>query len=199
MIRLAITGGLACGKSLLGSFLQEQGCAVCDADALGHALLQRGQAVHAEVVRRFGESITDGGGRIDRQRLARLVFSDAEALRDLNRLMHPVIRQRWQQWLLEREADHRAAAVLIPLFYEVGEPPCAWDSVVCVAAPELVCRRRLRRRGWSAGEIDQRLQAQWPLAEKIQRADVVFDNSGKQEWLRQQADIFYRNRCQSEK
>ncbi len=193
MRRLAITGGMACGKSLCGDFLRDLGCTVCDTDAVAHALLAKDTPLYAAVLRRFGVGICDAHGNIDRRRLGRLIFNDKEALSYVNALMHPQIKRRVKHWLDEQQKHGAtAAAALIPLFFETGERSRDWDHVVCVAAPAHICRRRLRQRGWSAGEIEERCRAQWPLTEKILRADIVFYNNGEPPWLRRQVETVWR-------
>ncbi len=192
MKRLAITGGIACGKSLCGDFLRDMGCPVCDTDALAHELLEKDNPFYAAVVRRFGADILDRDGDIDRRRLGRWVFNDKEALSDLNALLHPEIKRRVTRWFEEQPQGTTVAAALIPLFFETGERLRDWDHVICVAAPEHLCRQRLRRRGWSATEIDERCRAQWSLTEKILRADIVLYNNAKPAWLGSQVETVWR-------
>ncbi len=192
-MRLAVTGGIGCGKSLCGEFLHALGCPVCDTDVIARKLLEREQGFFEIVTQRFGRAILDRDGNIDRRLLGRLVFGDKKELQKLNDLLHPEIRRRWKSWLL---AQHRrranAAAVLIPLFYEIGEQTTDWELVICVAAPENLRKQRLRDRGLTASEIDERFRAQWPLEEKLLRADIVLYNNGSPDWLRRQTAHFYR-------
>ncbi len=190
MKKLAITGGIACGKSLCAHYFEALGCPVCDTDHLAHALLAHGQPAHDKVVEHFGHRIIDKNGNIDRGKLGRQVFHDPEMLQALNALMHPLIRQHMQAWIVEaRRRDPVAVAVQIPLFFEIGEQREAWDLVLCVAASVSVYRNRMRWRGWSNAEIDARLRAQWPLPEKVYHADVVFHNDGCSAWLQRQVDV----------
>ncbi len=193
MRRLAITGGIACGKSLCGDFFRALGCPVCDTDGLARGLLARGQPCYDAVVRRFGRVYLDQNKEIDRRHLGRLVFRDKEALADLNSLLHPEIMRRVRRWLTEQaQREVPAAVVLIPLFYEIGERPRDWDGVACVAAPVGRCRQRLRRRGWTVREIEERSQAQWPVSEKMLRADIVFYNNGSPTWLQRQVETVWQ-------
>lgn len=192
MKRLAVTGGIACGKSLCGDFLRELGCPVCDTDALGHALLEKDNPYYDTLVRRFGVGILDANQSIDRYRLGRLVFNDKEALSDLNALLHPEIKRRLEMWFKDQPRGTRVAAALIPLFFEIGERVRDWDYVLCVAAPEHLCRQRLRQRGWTDDDIKKRCGAQWPLRDKVSGADIVLYNHGTPAWLRRQVETVWQ-------
>jgi dephospho-CoA kinase len=186
MVRIAITGGLACGKSLVGSFLRAMGVDVCEADEVAHELLRPEEAVCAEVVRTFGAGILDADGNVDRKALGRLVFSDSAALGRLNGLMHPEVRRRWRLWLAARPADCRVAATIVPLLYEVGEGE-GWDAVLCVSAPPAFqWSRLLGERGLTAEEARRRLALQMSTREKERRADYVIWNAGTPSLLEEQ-------------
>lgn len=187
MVRIAITGGIACGKSLVAATFGEQGIPVCEADALAHAVLAPGDAVHEAVVARFGRAVLAPGGGIDRAHLGRLVFGDAAALADLNRLTHPEIMRRLRAWVDERSASCPQVAAVIPLLYEIGDE-ASWDLVVCVAAPEDQQLSRLRGRGLSEAEARQRVACQWPQEKKMERADFVIYNGGSVDLLRRQSE-----------
>jgi dephospho-CoA kinase len=110
---------------------------------------------------------------LNRAELARIVFADASARADLETILHPRIRSAWeaeaQGW---RAAGQKIGAILIPLLYET-EAETRFDAVICVACSETSQRQRLRLRGWTDGQIGQRLAAQWPAEKKIARADFV--------------------------
>jgi len=185
MIRVAVTGGIACGKSLVGSFLGDQGVEVCEADDLAHALMRPGRPVFREIVRVFGEGFLGSGGDIDRQRLGQRVFASREDLIKLNSIVHPAVKKEWEKWLKGRERGCRVAAVIIPLLYEVDEGE-GWDGVVCVGASLDVQLSRLRGRGLSDEDAMGRIKAQMPVAEKMARADYVVVNSGTRDLLGEQ-------------
>ena len=154
---LGITGGIACGKSEVGRILERRGFAVCDADRLAHAAIAPGGEAQAAVARRFGSGILGADGAVDRSALARRVFGDPRALADLNAIVHP--------------------AALVPLLFEAGWTD-GWTAVICVAADPARVRERLARRGWTEEESRRRIAAQWPLEEKMRRADHVIRNDG---------------------
>jgi len=139
--------------------------------------------LYREVVEAFGSDILGDDGGIDRRKLGTIVFRDAGRLSVLNGLVHPVVRGLWLKWLGEQRT--RAAAVVVPLLYEIGDGG-NWDRIVCVGAPETDQRARLAERGLTAEEIDERLRAQLPVFEKMDRADHVIYNAGSRELLREQ-------------
>ena len=191
MVRIAITGGIACGKSLVASYIAELGIPVCETDTLAHAVLAPGQAVHAAVVERFGREIVGRDGAIDRVRLGRLVFEDDRRLAELNALTHPEILRRLRMWLAERGRETAIAAAVIPLLYEINEES-SWDRVICVAAPEADQLRRLAERGLTEAEARRRMASQWAQVRKTERADFVIHNAGSRELLRQQTNDVMR-------
>ena len=186
MLRIAITGGIACGKSLVGAFLAEQGVPVCDADALVHGLMEAGQPVHGQIVDAFGRGVLLPEGAIDRRALGQAIFQDPAARRRLNAIVHPKVIAAWRQWLAEREKEgDRAAVVIVPLLYEIGDGG-SWDAVLCVSAPEDFQIRRLEERGLSRTDAVSRIRAQMDVGEKTAKADYVVVNKGSRAVLRRQ-------------
>jgi dephospho-CoA kinase len=168
-----ITGGVGMGKSTTGQFLRDRGCGVSDTDLIARQLVEPGQPALAEIARRFGPSVLSGDGRLNRGELARLVFSDAAARRDLEAILHPRIRSVWEAEVAVWRATGRAhGAVLIPLLFETKAAPL-FDAVICVACSDASQRQRLSRRGWSEDQIQRRLRAQWPVEQKMTRSDFV--------------------------
>jgi dephospho-CoA kinase len=187
MIRIAVTGGIACGKSTVGGLLAERGAAVGDADDWARELLQPGQAVLAQVAETFGPAVLAPDGSLDRNALAGLVFSDGRARERLNAIVHPSARGRWQVWLRGLPAGTRVAAVIVPLLYEAGYEG-GWDAVVCVSACARVQRQRLAGRGLAADEAGRRVAAQMELREKERRSDFVIVNNGSETTLASQVE-----------
>ncbi len=178
---IAVTGGVACGKSVFGRILSDQGAEVVDADEIVHRL-QRPRGVLSRLIAgEFGKDFLDGQGAVDRERLGALVFADAEARSRLNALCHPVVRRWFQRWR-SRPTSSWAKVALIPLLFESGWEE-DWDGTVCIAASPDLQLSRLRDRGCSEGEARDRVLAQWPLAEKMKRADVVVQNNAGLEEL----------------
>lgn len=186
MNTLALTGGIACGKSLFGSFLAECGADVVDADELVRVLHAPGGAAAEAVGREFGADYLAPGGGTDRAKLARLVFSDESARRRLEAIVHPVLRESLVAWRDAPAAPGSAPlrAAQIPLLFETGWTD-GWDFTATVetSSPD-VRLARLRARGLSDAEARARIAAQLPASERIARADFVVRNDGGPDELR---------------
>jgi dephospho-CoA kinase len=186
MTRIALTGGIAGGKSLVGAFLVENGVPVSDADEIAHSLMRPGEDVFRSVVAAFGSGILGEDGRIDRRCLGRRVFADRAQLERLNAIVHPAVRTEWEAWLDTREkGGSSVAAVIVPLLYEAGAGS-GWDAVVCVTASASVRLCRMTTRGLSVEEARARMDAQSPEHEKSRLADYVIINNGDEQLLREQ-------------
>lgn len=192
-LRICVTGGIACGKSLVGAYLEALGVAVIEADAVCHGLMCAGTPLFAKIVAAFGREILAADGGIDRARLGRRVFGDKTALSRLNAILHPAAQDAIATWVRARREEVRlqsAAAIsnsiqvwrggvvaIIPLLYEAAWE-AAWDRVICVGAPIVLQQERLRAKGFTEKEGHDRLAAQWPVEEKMKRADYVIFNAG---------------------
>jgi dephospho-CoA kinase len=176
--RIAVTGGIGCGKSATGAALRALGVPVLDTDEVAHALLANDAAAKTAILERFGDGVF-AGDSVDRKALGQLVFGEPGARKDLEAILHPRIQARTDAWLAA-QPEGQPSAVLIPLLYEVGREK-AFDLCVCVACSPGTQRARLRERGWSDAEIDRRNAAQLSVEEKIKRADVVIWTDGVME------------------
>ena len=180
---VGMTGGIACGKSTAAACLAEEGVAVLETDEVAHDVMRPDGPAYDDVVAAFGKEIVAADGTIDRRILGKLVFERPDALRHLNALVHPSVREHWESWRTARRSENRSGVIVIPLLFETGAT-AGWDAVLCVAAPEDEMLRRLERRGLTETEARQRLAAQWPVAEKMRRADAVIWNDGTLEELK---------------
>lgn len=189
---LCITGGIACGKSLVAGFLVRMGVPVIEADVVCHDLVRPGCSAHAAVVRAFGKTVLAEDGQLDRGQLGRIVFDEPERMAELNAILHPLARHAIAKWIrfgadcktpgaLARHANVKysrmIAAAVVPLVYEAGWES-DWDCIACVFAPPSQQRRYLAERGLNASDIKKRLDAQWAVTEKARMADVVIFNAG---------------------
>ena len=178
MLRVGLTGGIACGKSHVLRGLARAGLGALDLDVIGHELLAADAGVAAEVVEAFGRGVVDAGGGIDRKALGALVFADGSGRARLNAILHPRIRAVEEE--RTRELGARAGVVVTDgaLLVESGGH-LRFDRLVVVHCPEEMQVARLRRRdGLSAGEARQRLEAQMPTLEKRRFASFEVDTSG---------------------
>ncbi len=180
---VAVTGGVGCGKSEVGRILAELGVAVLDADVLAHEFLKHDSAVREAVLQLCGREVLDADGELNRRAIGAQVFADTGKRLALEAILHPRIWSRIRSWREELRAS-QASAALIPLLYEAGLTE-GWDAIWCIATSDEVVNGRLRDRGWSIEQIEQRRRAQWPIDEKIKRADVVIRNDGSREALKE--------------
>ena len=182
MKRIALTGGVGCGKSTLARFLVELGCNVLDADDVVHQLESSGGAAVTPILKTFGPLVLTADGGIDRSALGRIVFADPEARVRLNTIVHPLAKQAMDEWL--RMPDLRVAVV--PLLFEAGWAQ-GWDAIVCVACQEAEQVRRLIARGLTEADARARIAAQMPLEEKTRKADRTIWNDADEGALRHEA------------
>lgn len=175
----ALTGGIASGKSTVARHWRSLGLPVVDADELSRRVVAPGTPGLAAIVERFGPSVIDDGGALDRGALGRIVFGNPAARRDLEAIVHPRVQQAAAEELARIAAAGRELACYeVPLLFETGQQD-AYRPVVVVAVDEATqLERAMQRDGLGAGEARARIAAQMPLAEKVARADYVVDNSG---------------------
>jgi dephospho-CoA kinase len=187
MLKVAVTGGIGTGKSVVLAELAACGAPVIDADVLVHDALRAGSTAVSEIRSRFGEAVISAGGDVDRSRLGAIVFQDDQARRDLEAILHPAVYHAIESWMRERDAEGaRVAAAEIPLLYETGHER-DFDCVVVTACDgEEQVRRAMGRSGMSEADARRRIAAQWPLAEKARRADFVIRTDGTVEETRRQ-------------
>jgi dephospho-CoA kinase len=190
MFVLGLTGSLGMGKSTTAKFFAEEGVPVHDADAAVHRLYE-GEAV--PLIEAAFPSTTDAG-KVDRDKLAKRVLGDAEAIKKLEKIVHPLVRADEQRFLAEAAAKGAKVAVLdIPLLFETGgDERC--DAVVVVSAPAAMQRKRaFERPGMSEEKLQAILAKQMPDAEKRARADFIVDSGQGFEHARAQVrDILAR-------
>lgn len=178
MRRVALTGGIATGKSTVAATLRACGVPVVDADQLAREAVAPGSDGLRAVVDRFGPGVLQADGSLDRAGLGRVVFADAAARRDLERIVHPRVRTAVAAFFAAVDGAAAAAVAEIPLVYESG-----WfrdfDAVVVVAChPREQLRRLVARDGLAASAAQARLDAQWPIGDKARLADRVIVTDG---------------------
>jgi dephospho-CoA kinase len=170
---LGLTGGVGMGKSTSAQLLRDRGVRVVDTDDLARQVVEPGQPALAEVLAAFGPEIAGPDGRLRRKELARRVFGDPAARRQLEAILHPRIRMLWRgQVEAWRAEGHPLAVVVIPLLFET-KAEAELDATICVACSVASQQGRLLARGWSPEQIEQRNRAQWPISQKIARADYL--------------------------
>jgi dephospho-CoA kinase len=189
MVRVALTGGIASGKSMVAAELAARGAIIIDADVLAREVVEPGTPALAAIIDRFGEQVVTEG-RLDRPRLAQLVFADPLARRDLERIVHPAVRARAAE--LERAARPATIVVhVIPLLVETGQQG-DFDLVVTVDVDhETQIQRLMARNGFTRAEAESRVAAQASREDRKIAAHVVVDNTGSVTQLREQIDALW--------
>jgi dephospho-CoA kinase len=214
MLRVGLTGGLGSGKSTVGARLRELGAQVIEADELGRALMEPGQAVYEQIVRTFGREVVTALGRLDRPRLAKMAFEEGR-LDELNAIVHPAVIAGQQQWMEQVFGRDPAAVAVVEsaLIFEVERDARArgesegvladwrrrFDHIIVLTAPDAVKIARYAARiaepgpAREAAERDARvrLARQIPDAEKAARADFVIENTGDLGALRTRVDAVW--------
>ena len=171
MLRLGLTGGIASGKSTVGSMLRKLGLTVLDADSIAHELIETGKPAYEEVVREFGPAILNADKRISRAALAKIVFADPEKLARLNAIVHPRVEERLfvEFEKLQRHVLPGPVFVEAALIIEAGLDKKLDGVVVVWCKPEQQIER-LTERGLSEEEARRRIASQLPLEEKLRHA-----------------------------
>ena len=190
--RIGLTGGIASGKSSVAALLEERGCPVLDADLYAREALAPGTSASKAVVARYGERVqNDGTSGVDRAGLASIVFNDPNERSWLEMLVHPIVQQRFDE-VLQALPEAPIVILMIPLLFEAGlEGWCSEIWVVhCTALQQK--ERLMARNNCTEAEAMQRIEAQWPIDDKVHRADHVINNSGLIDGLQDQLDALLK-------
>jgi dephospho-CoA kinase len=212
MLKVGLTGGIASGKSVVGEVLVARGAHLVQADRIAHQLMRPGEPVYNEVVRHFGRAILNRDGSVNRAKLAELVFGSADPaaqgkpsgdqsqaaspipsrVEELNRIVHPAVIRSQEEWMEEvgRQDPHGVAIVEAALILEAGAAK-RFDRLIVVTCSEeqRIARFAARQKldlDAARREVERRMAAQLPEAEKIKDADYVIDNSGSLDHMRDQ-------------
>ena len=177
---IALTGGIGAGKSLVAQYFSELGARVVDADQLSRIAIERGSKGFDEVLLRFGESILRDGD-IDRKALAEIVFADPSARADLEAIIHPRVRELFNDAVADLAPDE-TLIYEIPLLVE-SNAAANFDLVITVEADLEIRKERLRKRGMFISEIERRIAAQASREEREAQADDVITNDGDEDAL----------------
>lgn len=184
--KLAITGGIASGKSAVCRVLQELGAFVVDADAIVHELLISNTSIRQQVIRLLGTNVLQNG-KLSRRLIADKVFNDSESLNALEQILHPAVFNRINE-LYDAACSkniYKAFVAEIPLLFEIGQEKF-YDAVIVVLADEEQTRKRYQAAGKSEGSLSLRMKRQMDPKEKAERADYVITNNGSFEELQKQ-------------
>lgn len=192
-LRIALTGGIACGKSLFAKFLSELGIQLLDADDVVHELEAPGGLAVPQIRGAFGECVIDTAGGIDRAKLATIVFSDTSARKKLEGILFPLVRTRLQDFVTSGDSPHAASGdspriAVIPLLFE-SHWESDYDIILCIASPEHVqIDRMMATRGYTRAQALARLAAQMPVHEKMARSHLSVMNDSTSDKLKAEAE-----------
>jgi dephospho-CoA kinase len=199
MLLVGLTGGIGSGKTTVAGMLADRGAVVIDADALARDAVEPGTRGHDAVVRRFGNGVVRPDGSLDRPELAAVVFADEGARRDLEAIVHPEVRRGIAEIVAAHVGTDHVVVLDSPLLIETGaNDDC--EVVVVVASQPQTQIARIVARGMDEADARARLATQMPLADKAEVADVVLDNEGTIDELRDQVERLWvelRDRARS--
>jgi dephospho-CoA kinase len=174
---IGLTGGIGSGKSTVSALLRELGAVVIDADAITREVQAPGTPVFAAMVERFGPGIVEADGTLDRQAVADIVFTDPDALKDLNGIVHPAVGLEVGARMAAQSETDNLVVLDIPLLVESGRDDIVGIVVVDVD-PEVAVRRLVEHRGMREDDVRARMARQAGREDRLAKADLVIDNSG---------------------
>jgi dephospho-CoA kinase len=194
MLKVALTGGIATGKTHVLDRFRKRGVPCLDADEFAHGVTSAGSEPTRAIAERFGPDILTADGALDRKKLASLVFADPAARRDLEAIVHPAVYRAIAAGLrgFELLGGYELAVVDVPLLYETGHAADFDRVIVTICPPALQIARLLERGVSSEREAQQRLAAQWPTEQKAALADFVIRTDGTFEETDRQVEAVYQ-------
>lgn len=190
MIKIAITGGIASGKSLVEKIFRERGAATLDTDKVVHGVLENNKEIIADIQKLFegcDGGIVNDDGHLDRKKIGKIVFSDKDKLKALENIIHPEVKRIVEAFFVEN-SDKELVVVSVPLLFESGMEKM-FDCVVAVnASDELRLQRLINDRGMTEEDALKRMSVQKFGKDKLEKADFVIENDGTTEDLRSEVD-----------
>lgn len=202
MLKVGLTGGVACGKTTVATMFEKRGAHVALADALAHSLFEPGSEVYKKVVEHFGPEVLNEDGTISRPKLANVAFP--ERIQELNAIVHPVVIRLQDEWMkgIEERESRAIAIVEAALMIEAGAHT-RFDKLIVVTCEfdqkiDRFAERAQMSSDKACADVQRRMQAQLPEAEKIRLADYVIDNSGSVGHLEEQVERIWRELCEIE-
>jgi dephospho-CoA kinase len=206
LLKVGLTGGIASGKSAVGDMLVALGAHLVQADRIAHELMLPGQPVYNEVVRHFGGGILNPDLSVNRAKLAEAAFGSASSqtpsrVQELNRIVHPAVLRSQEEWMEEmgQQNPHAVAIVEAALIIEAGAAKRFDRLIVVTCSDEQRIARFAARQKLTLDaarkEVERRMAAQLPEAEKVKAADYVIDNSGPLDHTREQVREVWQRLC----
>jgi dephospho-CoA kinase len=194
MLVVALTGGIASGKSTVARILKELGCHVIDYDKISRSVVEPGKPAWNDIVHWFGREVLLPDETLNRPALGAIVFTDPEQRKKLESFVHPRISEEQKKMLSEIARQEPSAIVVIdvPLLYEVKLDSYFSKVILAYAPPDVQLQRLMARDGFSRKEAQSRLDAQIKIDDKVSRADFVIHNEGGLDETREQVENLYR-------
>lgn len=189
--KVAITGSIGAGKSSVCDFLEEFGSCVIRSDRIVHELLESDALVVEQIVKEFGKEIIENG-QVSRKKLAERAFIDSTSLKNLEKILHPLVLHKVEQKVSKAEGLYPLIVVEIPLLYELKQE-VFFDYVIVVSASESICLKRMQKKGFSTAEYQRRMVHQSSFEEKIQKAHFVIINEKSKKQLKEKTAELYKN------
>ncbi|MBK3332004.1 dephospho-CoA kinase [Persephonella atlantica] len=190
MLKIGLTGSIGTGKTTVADIFKRLGAYVISADEIVHRLLER-EDIKEKIREKFGNVFTSDG-KVDRKKLAQIIFDDEKKRKELEGILHPLVFREIERFFEKvREKDPKAVVVAeVPLMIETGSYK-NYDMVIVVYAPEDIQLQRLIKKGLSKEEAKKRIKAQMPIDEKIRYADIVIENTGSLKELEKEVKEIY--------
>lgn len=178
MLNVGLTGGIACGKSTVAEMFVRLGAYLIDLDKLAHEVQEPGAPACQKIIDYFGDDILGQDQKIDRNKVAAIVFNHPEKLKALNNIVHPCVHEEWQERLKKIAAGDARAIILsdIPLLFEVRMQSLFDLTIVVMIPPEEQIVRLMARNGVTNEEAQKRIKNQMPIGDKVGMADIVINN-----------------------
>lgn len=190
MLKVALTGGIGSGKSLVGEFFAELGAVVFDADQLARDVIERGTTGFDLVLGRFGDAILSEG-QINRSKLADIVFNDSIVRKDLENIIHPLVKAAGDA-IIKNSPSSAVVINQIPLVFETNGAS-RFDYIITVEAPEALRYERLRARGLKDFEIAKRISTQATRDERVSISNLVIENDGDKDQLLRKVETIWES------
>jgi len=188
---IGLTGGIASGKSTAANYLEKKGAKIIDADQIAHKISQKGEKGWQLVVDEFGEEILREDGEFDREKLAKIVFSDPQKRKKLESLLHPIIIYKMKEKAYKYLEDNQIVVLMVPLLYETGLDLFSDQVWVISSSEETQINRLNKRDDLSREEALKRINSQMPMSEKEKKADVIIKNNSTIAALKSKLDLYW--------
>lgn len=195
-MNIGLTGGIACGKSIVAAMLADRGAQIIDADLISREVVEPGSLGLEQVLRHFGPDILRPDGSLDRSKLGERIFANPKERAALNEILHPLIIAEIQRRMQLAAAENPDKLVVadVPLLYESGMEELFEEVMVVYAPPPLQTERLMKRNGLTREEAERRIASQMPIEQKAKRADILIRNDGTLEQTKLQLAEFWRKK-----